>query len=372
MLFSVFSAQPPRQSKHFIATDYRMERDFVHGNNEEFDAMKVTMSAPGKVTLFGEHAVVYGKPAIVSAIDRRLFVSMEERSDTHIKVSAPGLHIPGMVCTFKEGSKEFLVETDYDRTAEALGYVRKAIETASEHAGRRQGVNVEVTSEMPVGAGLGTSAAIAVCTVAAYCRLMGCEPTPEEIARMGHATELKVQGSASPMDTTIITYGGTIYLKPTKPKPHVEKMEIGGELPIVIGYIEREAGTGDLLRKVRALRDACPKTIDSVIGAIGELVEEAKASLVKGDLTSIGMLMNINHGLLEALGVSTKGLSDMAYSTRRAGAIGSKMTGAGGGGCVIALCPDKKREVDVAIRVAGGEPFQAALSGTGVRLESIN
>lgn len=333
--------------------------------------MKITVSAPGKVTLFGEHAVVYGKPALVSAIDRRLYVCMEERNDSCVKVSALDLEITGLVLTFKEGFKEYVVETDCDRIVEAMGYVRKAIEITSKHLDRKKGVNVSITSEMPVGAGLGTSAAIAVSTVAAYAKLAGHELKLEEIASLAHATELEVQGAASPMDTTISTFGGTIYLKPGKPKPHLENLNLEKALPIVVGHTEREARTGEILKRVRALRKACPRAVDSAMKTIGAIVEEAKPALVKGDFAALGMLMNMNHGQLEALGVSTRLLNDMVYSARSAGALGSKLTGAGGGGCVIALCPGKVKEVSVAMKVVGGMPFEASLSGCGVRIESM-
>jgi len=333
--------------------------------------MKVTVSAPGKITLLGEHAVVYGKPALVSAIDRRLYVTVEGRGDSAIKVSALDLHIPGLILTFKEGSKDYLIETDYDRIVDAMGYVRKAIEISSKHLGSKSGVNVTIKSEMPVGAGLGTSAAIAVGTIAAYTRLLGHELGHDEIARLGHMTELEVQGAASPMDTAISTLGGTIFIQPTRTTPKIEKLHLGAPLPSVVGYTEREAGTADLLKRVKALRDASPRVVDSVMGAIATTVEEGRAAITKGDLAGMGRLMNVNHGLLDSLGVSSKRLNEMVYSSRSAGALGSKMTGAGGGGCMIALCPGKEDEVSIAIKVVGGEPFRANLSGAGILIESI-
>jgi len=151
----------------------------------------------------------------------------------------------------------------------------------------------------------------------------------------------------------------------------IEKVKLQAPLPSVVGYTEREAKTSDLLGRVRALRDAAPKAVDLVVEAIGGVVEDGKAALGKADLEQMGRLMNINHGLLEALGVSSKRLNDMVYSSRSAGALGSKMTGAGGGGCMIALCPGKEDEISIAIKVVGGEPFKANLSGSGVLIESV-
>jgi mevalonate kinase len=224
---------------------------------------------------------------------------------------------------------------------------------------------------MPVGAGLGTSAAIAVGTIAAYTRLLGHDLSKEETARLGHLTELEVQGAASPMDTAVSTLGGTLLIRPTRGKPKIERLRLEARLPFVVGYTERESRTSELIKKVKSLRGGVPTIIDSIMEAIASVVEEGKAALAKGDLAAMGKLMNINHGLLEALGVSSKRLNDMVYSSRSAGAIGSKMTGAGGGGCMIALCQKREDEVEIAIKVVGGEPFKANLSEEGVRLESI-
>jgi len=333
--------------------------------------MRVTVSVPGKVSLFGEHAVVYGEPALVAAIGKRLTVSVEGRSDRLIKISAMDLQVPGVVLTFSEESPELIVETDYGKIVGAVGYVRKAIEIASECLGKRGGVNVTIRSEMPVGAGLGTSAAVAVGTVAAYALLMEEELPLGEIARLAHQTELAVQGLASPMDTSVATYGGVLYIRPSAQQT-IEKLPITCPLPMVVGYSEREFRTSDLVKKVRALREAYPDIISPTLQSIGRISERAKGALASGDLDSLGRLMNINHGLLDSLGVSSKSLNDMVYSARFAGAIGSKMTGGGGGGCMIALCPDREVEVSTAIRIVGGVPFRATVSEQGLKVESVD
>ncbi|MBC7120635.1 MAG: mevalonate kinase [Candidatus Methanosuratus sp.] len=332
--------------------------------------MRVTISVPGKVSLFGEHAVVYGEPALVAAIGKRLTVSVEGRPDKLIKIAAMDLQVPGIVLTFNEESPEIIVETDYGMVVSAVGYVRKAIEIVSEYLGRRGGVNVAIRSEMPVGAGLGTSAAVAVGTVAAYSILMGEELPFQEIARLAHETERRVQGLASPMDTSVATYGGILYIMPAAQQP-IEKLPTVCDLPMVIGYSEREFSTSDLVKKVRALREAYPEIVSPTLQSIGKISERAKDALASGDLDTLGRLMNINHGLLDSLGVSSKSMNDMVYSARFAGAVGSKMTGAGGGGCMIALCPGREVEVSTAIRIVGGMPFRATVSDQGLRVESV-
>ena len=334
--------------------------------------MRITVSVPGKVTLLGEHAVVYGKPALVSAINRRIYVTAERRSDSSIRIISPDLKLQGLSLKINRelGDFEFEVGERKTQILELLRYIIKAIEVASDNCGKRSGVDIIIRSEMPIGAGLGTSAAISVGTVAAYSALLGHDMALDEIARLGHATEVAVQGIASPMDTAITTYGGTLYIKPEVTKPIMERMEIPCDFTSVIGYTQREETTSQILKRVRAAKDRNPELVSMIMDTIGLLVEEARSCIKDGDPRSFGALMNINHGLLDALGVSTKALNDMVYASRSAGALGSKLTGAGGGGCILALCPDKVKEVSLAIRLVGGMPFEVALSSYGLKLES--
>lgn len=331
--------------------------------------VQVIASAPGKVTLFGEHAIVYGEPAIVTAISRRLYVKTTLRSDKNLKISAMDLKIPGIVLTFISDTGELTLETDYGRVVSAVSYIKKAVELTANYVGEMKGANIEVRSTMPVGAGLGTSAAVAVATVASYAYALGYELSQREIAKLGHRTELEVQGAASPMDTSIATYGGTLYIKPRTGEPIIEHLKLKNEYPIVIGYVERKSTTKELVAKVKRLKRKREEIISTIIRLIGKVTEEAKKALLKGNVVEVGELMNINHGLLDALGVSTKELNDLVYAARQAGALGSKLTGAGGGGCMIALAPGRIAEVSTAISIIGGAPMDTQISAKGVTVE---
>ena len=217
---------------------------------------------------------------------------------------------------------------------------------------------------MPIGAGLGTSAAISVATLAAYSYTLGHELNLNEIAKLGHAVELSVQGIASPMDTTITTFGGIIWLMPNI---GFEQLNPTIEMPFILGYVKREESTAKMVKKIKELREKNEKIIEMIMSSIGVIAEEGKLAILKGDLEKLGLLMNINHGLLESLGVSTKLLNDMVYASRSAGALGAKLTGAGGGGCIIALSPNKKREISLAIRLVGGIPMEIQLSKEGLK-----
>jgi mevalonate kinase len=329
--------------------------------------MRVVASAPGKVTLFGEHAVVYGHPALVVAIERRVYAFAESREDNVIKISAKDLRVPGIVISYI--GSEVVLETDYGMVLPAIAYINKAIELTSKYLGSRKGVNIEIKSEMPVGAGLGTSAAVAISTIAAYAVANGHSLDKEEIARIGWEVEKEVQGIASPMDTSITSLGGYLRIKYGKGTVERARLNVGTELPLIIGYVEREAKTKDMVAMVRERLQRYPDIYGDIMKLIGQVVSRAEGSLLSGDLSELGFLMNLNHSLLDALGVSTRRLNELVNVARDSGAYGAKLTGAGGGGCVIALVPEKGEVVETAMRLHGSMVMRTKLGAEGVRIE---
>jgi mevalonate kinase len=329
--------------------------------------MRVVASAPGKVTLFGEHAVVYGHPALVVAIERRVYAFAESREDNVIKISAKDLRVPGIVISYI--GSEVVLETDYGMVLPAIAYINKAIELTSKYLGSRKGVNIEIKSEMPVGAGLGTSAAVAISTIAAYAVANGHSLDKEEIARIGWEVEKEVQGIASPMDTSITSLGGYLRIKYGKGTVERARLNVGTELPLIIGYVEREAKTKDMVAMVRERLERYPDIYGDIMKLIGQVVSRAEGSLLSGDLSELGFLMNLNHSLLDALGVSTRRLNELVNVARDSGAYGAKLTGAGGGGCVIALVPEKGEVVETAMRLHGSMVMRTKLGAEGVRIE---
>ncbi|MHC1600868.1 MAG: mevalonate kinase [Candidatus Nezhaarchaeales archaeon] len=328
----------------------------------------VVVSAPGKVTLFGEHAVVYGEPAIAAAIDRRVRAEAVKRADDAVRIEARDLMLAGFKALLSPNGSVTL-EGESKKVLAALSYVRRAIEVVREKYDVKIGAHITITSEMPVGAGLGTSAAVAVSVIKAYSLLAGLELNREECADLGYQVELSVQGIASKMDSTTTAIGGILYIDPRGRKVY-ENIKGASDLKsFIVGYVSREASTGEMVEKVRDLKKKLPEIIDPVIKAIGEITRRARGYIERGELHEIGMLMNINHGLLEAIGVSTSRLSQMVYAARSAGALGSKITGAGGGGCIIALAPEREDEVIAALKAIGVSAFKVAFSSEGVRVE---
>jgi len=332
--------------------------------------MRVLASAPAKIILFGEHSVVYGKPAIAAAIDLRTYVRAEFNDSGRVKIEAKDIKTPGLIVSFSEN--EIYFESDYGKAAEVLSYVRQAIELVKEEADKNgTGITVSITSQIPVGAGLGSSAAVAVATIGAVSRLLGLELSNEEIGKLGHRVELLVQGASSGIDPTVSAIGGFIHYERGKFE-HLPFME----LPIVVGYTGSSGSTKELVAMVRDRRESMPEIVEPILVSMGKVVEKAREVLLsdldeKTRFEMLGKLININHGLLDALGVSTKKLSELVYAARTAGALGAKITGAGGGGCMYALAPEKQSEVATAITIAGGTPMITEISREGLRIEEV-
>jgi mevalonate kinase len=326
----------------------------------------VTASAPGKVYLFGEHAVVYGEPAVPCAVERRARVTVERRSDDSLRFHSEDLTLDGFTVEYgggPDGRPDVAVaESLIDA---AMGYVEAAVEQARDAADTPDaGFDVTVESDIPLGGGLGSSAAVAVATITAATRELGVELPDEELADRAYRVEYAVQdGQASRADTFCSAMGGAVRVEGDDCRRLAAP-----ELPFVVGFDGGAGDTGELVAGVRTLKEEY-EFATTTVRSIGDLVRRGQGALDDGDLDELGRLMDFNHGLLSALGVSARTLDEMVWAARDAGAVGAKLTGAGGGGCVVAL--DETGETLDALRYSPAceEAFRAALSTEGVRVE---
>lgn len=319
------------------------------------DAMRrATASAPSKVILFGEHAVVYGRGAIVAAIDRR--TSVEIVPSENIIIHAP---LKQKRMKFSPRGEELIARKE----SKEYAYVKTALQNVFRRYGSSQGMEVSIENEAPVGAGLGSSASVVVATIAASQAFLDMNLSREEISEIAHETEREVQGASSGIDPTVATHGGMLFYR----NGTFERLPLR-RLPLAIGYTGKKGSTMDLVAGVRNLHEKYPHITTLLFDAIDSISGEAKKNLSgEPDMKRLGELMNMNHGILQSLGVSSVKLERLVTACRRAGAYGAKLTGAGGGGCMVAL----GRNLEDAIRKAGGIPIKARMTEEGVKVRAF-
>jgi mevalonate kinase len=322
-----------------------------------------TSSAPGKVYLFGEHAVVYGEPAVPCAIERRIRATVERRDDGRVSVDAPSLPLDGQPFEYAADGDGFTGEPEGVRRA--LRYVDGALASARAATGAADaGFDVAIESDLPIGAGLGSSAAVTVAVLDAATRAGDVTLDRGALADRAYRVELEAQdGQASRADTFCAATGGAVRVEGDDCRTIDAP-----ELPFVIGYDGGSGDTAELVSGVRALTEDYPFAADT-IAAIGKLVRRGEAVLADGDIDELGRLMDVNHGLLAALGVSARSLDEMVWAARNAGAHGAKLTGAGGAGCIVALDDRDGTERALTGTPACDSAFRAELADGGVRRE---
>ncbi|MEE1117704.1 mevalonate kinase [Methanosphaera sp.] len=291
--------------------------------------MKIKAFAPGKVILFGEHSVVHNKPAIAVAINRGVDVELTSRSDNNVTIEVP------LINYSKEHelvNKKLVFELD-SQNKMITDYIYEVINLFEFDTG----FDLTIDIKMYLGAGLGSSAAVTVSCMKALSLFNHIEMDKKEIATKARDIEIKIQGAASPIDTSMSTYGGIIYINE---EFELQRINFDMDLPLIVSNCELSGNTGQLVESVRQKYVKYPEIVGNIFNAMQEISKNAKHALENGNSEELGDLMNLNQGLLDSIGVNTVELSDMVYLSRKFGAKGSKLTGSGGGGCIIAYCPE--------------------------------
>ncbi len=320
----------------------------------------ITVSAPGKLMLLGEHAVVYDRPCLVTAVDQRMRATVELLEIQEFQLEAADVKVTGY--------KKSLTKLGKGDIPKGAQFVEIAVKNFFEKFGLKGGIKVTTKSEFSSQFGFGSSSASTVCVLKALAELSGKKLSEKQIFILAYKTVLDIQGKGSGFDVAAAVYGGTLYFvtggKVIKP------LNINS-LPLIIGYSGVKADTVTLMNQVKEKATKYPEIIEGIYNNIEELIPLAQKALVKNDWQQVGELMNINQGYLAALGVSTIKLADMIYSVRDSGGYGAKLSGAGGGDCIIALAPkEKRKEVEEAITKAGGQVIDVATNAEGVRVEA--
>ncbi len=320
---------------------------------------KITVSAPGKLMLFGEHAVLYGRPYIVTAVDQRMKVTVELTKEPIFQLDATDVSIVG----YKK-SMSAMGKGDIPKGAK---FVEIAIKNFLNHYPIIGGIKVKTKSEFNSKLGFGSSSASTVCVIKALSELTGKKLSKKQIFDLSYKTVLDIQGKGSGFDVAAAIYGGTLhYIARGK---LIQPLNLSN-LPLITGYTGVKADTVTLVNQVSKLSGKYPEIVDDIYDQILLLVEIAKVALEKGDLKTAGELMDLNQGFLSTLGVSSEKLASLIYAARGAGAYGAKLSGAGGGDCMIAFAPKNKvNTVKKAINKVGGQVINIKSNAEGVRIE---
>lgn len=299
--------------------------------------MRAAASAPGKVILLGEHFVVYGNPALVSSIDLRALVAAERAG-------------PGGV-RLRDGSRD--------------NPAVRAAEHVARRLGADEGLILEIDSRIPQSVGLGSSAAVAAASAAAALYLLAGRLDQDLVLEASYEGERTIHYTPSGIDTSVATFGGAgIYTR----GEGYRRISIPLEEILIINT-GRERRTGDLVLRVRRLSEREPERFRQLLEEARRLVEEGLDRLKSRDLEGLGRIMDRNQELLRLIGVSSPEIEEAIKLCLRAGAYGAKLTGAGGGGCVIALGDPAKLD-DMAFKISRRfQAFRARLGADGVRIE---
>ncbi|HMI93268.1 MAG TPA: mevalonate kinase [Polyangiales bacterium] len=296
----------------------------------------------GKVILLGEHSVVYGRPALAASLaSMGAEASAEPWPHARLEVEPWGV--------------AFDVDAEQEeQPADAMQRAFRALLAGYGKPWPRARVRVQLS--IPGAAGLGGSAALSVAVVRALDALRGSERTPEAVAAAALAAEYVFHGTPSGIDTAMAAGSGVALFRKDAP---LEQVALERPLTLVVGHSGEVGQTKITVASVKQQYQRDPKKLEQTFGAIEALVLNARSALQHGDVADLGKLMSENQKLLNTLLLSTSRLEEMCKATENAGALGAKLTGGGGGGCMIALCagPELAGPVLEALRKLGRDAF---------------
>lgn len=286
----------------------------------------MTASAPGKIIIVGEHFVVHGSFAVAAAINKRARVTVSEETKGDSLIVSDN-----QKSKLSDGSQRF---------SAVKAVVRKLFEERGEP---QKKIRIEIQSEIPLGSGLGSSAAISVATAGSVSRYLGHDLANDEIAKIASYGEKSVHGNPSGIDTAASLYGGMIlFSRKAGPKP----IPLNRAMQILVVYSGVPRSTSRLISKVSETKTKFPSTFSHLADACSFACLQLVDALENGDLPYLGALMNYSQATLSWIGVSTDQLDSLVENVLHGDfCYGAKLTGAGGGGSVIALPKPDKAEV---------------------------
>lgn len=305
----------------------------------------ISASAPGKAILFGEHAVVYGQPAIavpVNQIQAKAIVNgRPDFPAGKVVLQAPEIELEEVLTNLPaDDPLALLLTCIFDE----LGITRPPA------------MIIRIISTIPVASGLGSGAAVSVATIRALSEFLG-QPLDElRVSALAYEIEKVHHGTPSGIDNTVITYARPVYFRKAdkREQNHIETLEVSKPFTLIISNSGIPSPTVTTVSDVREAWQNDRERFDELFESVGLIVEQAKKAIVDGNVGRLGPLMNQNQKLLESIGVSSDEIERLIQIALEAGANGAKLSGGGRGGNIIALVePESAETVSLALKSAG-------------------
>jgi mevalonate kinase len=300
----------------------------------------ITTSAPAKIILCGEHAVVYNRPAIALPLgDLRAYAeAAPEPPGAGLRFVAPDL---GETWSYADDQQHPLSEL----AASVLAHLAAA----------PPDLTITLRSDIPIAGGMGSGAAIGAALVRAVAAAIGRELSPAEVSGLVYASEGRYHGTPSGIDNTVIAYEQAIWFQRRPPEPPlIEPVAVGAPLTLVVGDTGVRSATRLPVARVRERWQAAPSTYEALFDGVADLVTQARTALAAGDQVALGAILDANQALLAQIGVSSPDLEQLIGAARAAGALGAKLSGAGWGGVMIALIDVERGDAVAAALYAAG------------------
>ena len=316
-------------------------------------AMSVTTAtAPGKIILFGEHAVVYGRPAIAAPVTQiRATSVVEDSSSVGIRLAAPDI------------GREYWLSEAREKDPFARS-VRLVIERAK--LSEPPALRITVRSTIPIASGLGSGAAMAAAVIRALARHLELAQlaTDERVSELTYQVENLLHGTPSGIDNTVVAFERPVYFVRQKPQNHIETLTVTRPIRLLVADTGVASATKAVVGDVRRQWQAEPERFERLFDGCGRIADLARHAMEQGAGSELGRLMIDNQAYLRQMTVSSVELDRLVSAAVSAGALGAKLSGTGRGGNMIALVTqESEKAVFQALMAAGAGSIQRSILG---------